>query len=65
MHAVHNTIASASILRMLLTREGVPAFAKESTVEMLIVSVPMIILGGVLIGRSFYKKQSEKTENAS
>lgn len=65
MHAVHNTIASASILRMMLTREGVPAFARESTVEMLIVSVPMIILGGVLIGRSFYKKQSEKTENAS
>ena len=48
MHAIHNSIGSASILRMILTREGVPAFAKESTVELLILAIPMIALGLVL-----------------
>lgn len=57
MHAIHNTIASASLLRGIMTREGVPAWAKESTVEMLIVSVPLIVLGGIIIGVSFRKKK--------
>lgn len=48
MHAIHNTIGSASLLRMILTREGVPELATESTMELLILAVPMIILGGVL-----------------
>lgn len=69
MHATHNTMASASILRAILTREGVPAWAKESPVEMLLSSVPGILLGCVMIGISFYKNKSKgqmkKTENAS
>lgn len=67
MHAIHNTIASASLLRIIMTEEGVPAWAKESTVEMLLVSVPLIILGGVLIGLSFWKnkRQVKKSKNVS
>ena len=48
MHEIHNTVGSVSILRMMLTRNGVPDWAQESTVELLIVSVPMFVLGIVL-----------------
>ena len=69
MHSIHNTIAGASLLKMMQTEEGVPKWALESPVSMLLSSVPVIILGGVLIGISFYKSkdkgQLKKTENAS
>lgn len=61
MHAIHNTVASVSLLRVIMTREGVPAWAKESTAEILLVSVPSILLGGLLIAMSFYKNKKSKT----
>lgn len=63
MHSIHNTISGASLLKLMQTEEGVPAWALESPVSMLLSSVPVIILGSVLIGISFGKKK--KTENAS
>lgn len=58
MHSIHNTIAGASLLKMMQTEEGVPKWALESPVSMLLSSVPVIILGSVLIGISFYKSKS-------
>lgn len=63
MHSIHNTIAGASLLKMMQTKEGVPAWALESPVSMLLSSVTVILLGSILIGISFVKKK--KTENAS
>lgn len=48
MHAIHNAIGSASLFRMIMTKEGVPALARESTIELLILATPMILTGVVL-----------------
>ena len=57
MHSIHNTIAGASLLKMMQTEDGVPKWALESPVSMLLSSVPVIILGSILIGISFGKKK--------
>ncbi len=51
MHATHNTIASAGLFKMALTREGAPKILLEMPIECLFVSIPMILLGiGLWIG---------------
>ena len=57
MHSIHNTIAGASLLKMMQTEEGVPKWALESPVSMLLSSVPVIILGSILIGITFGKNK--------
>ena len=60
MHSIHNTLAGASLLRVMQTKEGVPAFALESPVSMLLTSIPVIVLGSALICVSFMKKKKTK-----
>ena len=62
MHSIHNTIAGASLLKVMQTEEGVPKWALESPVSMLLSSVPVIILGSILIGISFYKVRAGANE---
>ena len=57
MHSIHNTLAGASLLKVIQTKEGIPKWALESPVSMLLSSVPVIILGSILIGISFGKKK--------
>ena len=62
MHSIHNTLAGASILKVIQTEEGVPAWALESPVSMLLSSIPVIILGSVLIIVSFGKRVKKTNE---
>ena len=62
MHSIHNTLAGASILKVIQTEEGVPAWALESPVSMLLSSIPVIILGSVLIIVSFGKRAKKTNE---
>ena len=57
MHSIHNTLAGASILKMIQTKEGVPAWALESPVSILLSAVPVILLGSMLIVISFCKSK--------
>ncbi len=45
MHAVNNSAASVSILRLMFSDEKLTGLAKEPTVHMILGSIPMMVLG--------------------